>query len=206
MGFQSSKNARQWHFIRAEGPSNGSWRSRSALPPTCRSRRALTCQSRRALKPLRAESTVVPLLSSGTESSSTYCLWMIGARIQFFVMGCPEQVQYTLMDGHVFKEAWFSTSCSLFRSLLSFPLIFLHFPTSPCPALPSLVKSIKYCLQQIIFHAVCAIIKRMVRDPGLSTQTSSSFLADNACGRKGSSTLGLCDIWYISIPSTKRRA
>ena len=41
---ESSKNARQWHFIRAEGP---------------------------------------------------------------FVMGCPEQVQHTLMDGHVFTEAWF---------------------------------------------------------------------------------------------------
>ena len=47
---ESSKNARQWHFIRAEGSSNGSWRSRRALQPTCRSRRAFkpTCQSRRA--------------------------------------------------------------------------------------------------------------------------------------------------------------
>ena len=35
------KNARQWHSIRAEGPSNVSWRSRRALQPTCRSRRAL---------------------------------------------------------------------------------------------------------------------------------------------------------------------
>ena len=38
---ESSKNACQWHFIRAEGSSNGSWRSRRALQPTCRSRRAL---------------------------------------------------------------------------------------------------------------------------------------------------------------------
>ena len=47
---ESSKNARQWHFIRAEGSSNGSWRNRRALQPTCRSRRALepTCQFCRA--------------------------------------------------------------------------------------------------------------------------------------------------------------
>ena len=45
-----SKNARQWHFIRAEGSSNGSWRSRRALQPTSLSRRALqpTSRSRRA--------------------------------------------------------------------------------------------------------------------------------------------------------------
>ena len=69
----------------------------------------------------------------------------------------------------------------------------------PFPALPSLVKSLQYCLQQIIFHAVCAIIKRMVREPNRSTQTSSSFVVDNACGRKGSSNFGLFRIWYISI-------
>ena len=84
---KSSKNTRQWHFIRAEGSSNGSWRSR------------------RALKPLRAQSTVVPLPSSGTQSSSTHCLWMRGDRNQCFVMGCPEQVQNTLMDGHVCEKA-----------------------------------------------------------------------------------------------------
>ena len=78
---------------------------------------------------------------------------MRGTRIQFFAMGCPEQVPYTLMDGLVFKEAWFCTSCSLSQSLLSFPLVFLHFPTSPFSALPSLVRSLQYCLQQIIFHA-----------------------------------------------------
>ena len=39
-----------------------------------------------------------------------------------------------------------------------------------------------------------------------STQSSSSFVADNACGRKGSSNLGLCGIWYISTSSAKRRA
>ena len=32
LGSESSKNARQWHFIRAEGSSNGSWRSRRAHP------------------------------------------------------------------------------------------------------------------------------------------------------------------------------
>ena len=31
---------------------------------------------------------------------------MSSARNQCFVMGCPEQVQYTLMDGHVCKAAW----------------------------------------------------------------------------------------------------
>ena len=30
---------------------------------------------------------------------------MRGARNQCFVMGCPEQVQYTLMDGHVCERA-----------------------------------------------------------------------------------------------------
>ena len=45
-----------------------------------------TCRSRRALEPIRAESTVVPLLSSGTQSSSTHRLWMRWARNQCFVM------------------------------------------------------------------------------------------------------------------------
>ena len=105
---ESSENARQWHFIRAEGSSKGSWRSRRALQPTCRSRRALepTCRSRRALEPIRAVSTVVPFLSSGTHSSSTHCLWMRWARNQCFVIGCPEQVQHTMMDGHVCKAVW----------------------------------------------------------------------------------------------------
>ena len=30
---------------------------------------------------------------------------MRGARNQCFVMGCPEQVQYTLIDGHVSERA-----------------------------------------------------------------------------------------------------
>ena len=47
-------------------------------------------------------------------------------------------------------------------------------PVSGAPALPSLVKSIQYCTQQIIFHACRAIIERMIRDPGRSIQTSSS--------------------------------
>ena len=51
--------------------------SPSLVPPHWRSRRAHepSCRSRRALEPIRAESTVVPFLSSGTQSSSTHCLW-----------------------------------------------------------------------------------------------------------------------------------
>ena len=75
------------------------------------------------------------------------------------------------------------------------------FPTSPFPALPSLVKSSLHCL----LHCLC-YHQGMVREPNRSTQTSSSFVVDNACGRKGSSKLGLYHIWYISIFSSKRRA
>ena len=37
-------------------------------------------------------------------------------------------------------------------------------------------------------------------------RSATSFVSDHACGRKGSSNLGLCGIWYISISSAKRRA
>ena len=68
---------------------------------------------------------------------------------------------------------------------------FGHFyvPTSPFLALPSLVKSFQSCLQQIIFHA--------------AHKTSSSFVVDNACGRKVSSKFGLYHIWCVSIFSSK---
>ena len=58
--------------------------SPSGVPPHWRSRRAHqpSCRSRRALEPIRAESTVVPLLSSRTQSSSTHRLWVRWARNQ----------------------------------------------------------------------------------------------------------------------------
>ena len=65
--------------------------------------------------------------------------------VSFFVMGCPEQVQYTVMDGHVFTERGSEHPVRCFGHF--------YFPTSPSPAFPSLVKSLQYCLQQIIFHA-----------------------------------------------------
>ena len=130
---------------------------------------------------------------------------MRGARSQFFVMGCPEQVQYTSMDGHVFTEVVLNILFDVsITSIFSFGLpTFSHFAVFR-PPVPFEVITI---LSAANFLPCCLCIHQgMVREPNPSTQTSSSFEVDNACGRKGSSKFGLFRIWYISIFSTKRRA
>ena len=56
--------------------------------------------------PFELSPQLLPFFLQGTQSSSTQCLWMKWARNQCFVTGCPEQVQYTMMDGHVCKAVW----------------------------------------------------------------------------------------------------
>ena len=106
--------------IRAESPSNGSDVRPAGLTPHKKSTPEVLWNGDRflhlrlssstsTLEPIRAESTVVPFLSSGTSlrQRTTCGSW---ARNQCFVMGCPEQVQHTMMDGHVSRRRDMSLS------------------------------------------------------------------------------------------------
>ena len=116
---ESSKNARQWHFIRAEGSSNGSWRSRRALQPTCRSRRALepTCRSRRA--------------SCSESASGIWCVispfgigyWYCDARMKGTMASTSSQLDERVADFHYRRGPDQPSSSSLARRVRVQPLL-----------------------------------------------------------------------------------